>query len=180
MAEATVLVDDAQAVRTITLNRPDKLNSFNEKMHAELRQAFAGAADDGVRAVVLTGAGKGFCAGQDLSDRVQGEDGKAPDLGSTIDTLWNPLIRTIRGLRKPVVCAVNGVAAGAGANIALVLRHRSGGPVGALHPAVLPPGPRARCRRHALPAAAGRRGARQGAGIARRPRSPPSRPRAGA
>jgi 2-(1,2-epoxy-1,2-dihydrophenyl)acetyl-CoA isomerase len=119
MAEATVLVDDAQAVRTITLNRSDKLNSFNEKMHAELRQAFAGAAGDGVRAVVLTGAGKGFCAGQDLSDRVQGEDGKAPDLGSTIDTLWNPLIRTIRGLRKPVVCAVNGVAAGAGANIAL-------------------------------------------------------------
>jgi 2-(1,2-epoxy-1,2-dihydrophenyl)acetyl-CoA isomerase len=118
-ASTTITVEDSAGVRTITLNRPDKLNSFNEEMHGALRVALAGAADDGVRAVLLTGAGKGFCAGQDLSDRVRGEGGKAPDLGHTIDTLWNPLVRAIRGLAKPVVCAVNGVAAGAGANVAL-------------------------------------------------------------
>jgi 2-(1,2-epoxy-1,2-dihydrophenyl)acetyl-CoA isomerase len=106
-------------VRTITLNRADKLNAFNAEMNAALRAALAGAADDGVRAVLLTGAGKGFCAGQDLSDRVQGEGGQAPDLGQTIEDLWNPLVRAIRALPKPVVCAVNGVAAGAGANLAL-------------------------------------------------------------
>jgi 2-(1,2-epoxy-1,2-dihydrophenyl)acetyl-CoA isomerase len=118
-ASSTITVEDSAGVRTITLNRPDKLNSFNEEMHAALRNALAGAADDSVRAVLLTGAGKGFCAGQDLSDRVQGEGGKAPDLGQTIETLWNPLVRAIRELAKPVVCAVNGVAAGAGANMAL-------------------------------------------------------------
>lgn len=115
----TILVDDADGVRTITLNRPDKLNSFNEHMHAALRVALDGARGEAIRAIVLTAAGKGFCAGQDLGDRVQGEDGKAPDLGHTIDTLWNPLVRAIRSLEKPVVCAVNGVAAGAGANVAL-------------------------------------------------------------
>lgn len=119
MTSSSILVDDSAGVRTITLNRPEKLNSFNEEMHAALRDALAGAVDDSVRAVLLTGAGKGFCAGQDLSDRVQGEGGKAPDLGHTIETLWNPLVRAIRSLAKPVVCAVNGVAAGAGANVAL-------------------------------------------------------------
>lgn len=119
MADATVLVEDVDAVRTITLNRPDKLNSFNEAMHGALRMALEHARSDGIRAVLITGAGKGFCAGQDLSDRVRPEGGKAPDLGHTIDTLWNPLVRLIRSLPKPVVCAVNGVAAGAGANVAL-------------------------------------------------------------
>jgi 2-(1,2-epoxy-1,2-dihydrophenyl)acetyl-CoA isomerase len=119
MTSTTILVDDSGGVRTITLNRPDKLNSFNEEMNGALRAALAGAAADTVRAVLLTGAGKGFCAGQDLSDRVQGEGGRAPDLGQTIETLWNPMIRAIRGLAKPVVCAVNGVAAGAGASLAL-------------------------------------------------------------
>jgi 2-(1,2-epoxy-1,2-dihydrophenyl)acetyl-CoA isomerase len=119
MASSTILVEDSGGVRILTLNRPDKLNSFNEEMNGALRTALAGAADDAIRAVLLTGAGKGFCAGQDLSDRVQGEGAHAPDLGVTIETLWNPLIRTIRGLAKPVVCAVNGVAAGAGANLAL-------------------------------------------------------------
>jgi 2-(1,2-epoxy-1,2-dihydrophenyl)acetyl-CoA isomerase len=118
-ASSTITVEESAGICTITLNRPHKLNAFNEEMHAALREALAGAGDDGVRAVLLTGAGKGFCAGQDLSDRVQGEDGKAPDLGHTIATLWNPLVRAIRGLAKPVVCAVNGVAAGAGANVAL-------------------------------------------------------------
>jgi 2-(1,2-epoxy-1,2-dihydrophenyl)acetyl-CoA isomerase len=119
MAGSTILVDDSGGVRTITLNRPDKLNSFNAEMNGALRAALAGAAEDSVRAVLLTGTGKGFCAGQDLSDRVQGEGGQAPDLGETIETLWNPVIRAIRALPKPVVCAVNGVAAGAGANLAL-------------------------------------------------------------
>jgi 2-(1,2-epoxy-1,2-dihydrophenyl)acetyl-CoA isomerase len=119
MASTTLLIEDAGGVRTITLSRPDKLNSFNAEMNGALRGALAGAADESVRAVLLTGAGKGFCAGQDLSDRVQGEGGEAPDLGATIETLWNPVVRAIRGLGKPVVCAVNGVAAGAGANLAL-------------------------------------------------------------
>ena len=119
MTSTSILVEDSGGVRTITLNRPDKLNAFNEEMHGALRAALAGAADDSVRAVLLTGAGKAFCAGQDLSDRVQGEGGQAPDLGHTIETLWNPLVRAVRGLAKPVVCAVNGVAAGAGANLAL-------------------------------------------------------------
>src|SRR5262245_55670999 len=88
-------------------------------MNGALRAALGGAAEDSVRAVLLTGAGKGFCAGQDLSDRVQGVGGEAPDLGQTIEALWNPLVRSIRALSKPVVCAVNGVAAGAGANLAL-------------------------------------------------------------
>jgi 2-(1,2-epoxy-1,2-dihydrophenyl)acetyl-CoA isomerase len=119
MAGSTILVDDRSGVRTITLNRPDKLNAFNVEMNGALRAALDGAATESVRAVLLTGAGKGFCAGQDLSDRVQGEGGQAPDLGETIEALWNPVVRTIRGLGKPVVCAVNGVAAGAGANLAL-------------------------------------------------------------
>jgi 2-(1,2-epoxy-1,2-dihydrophenyl)acetyl-CoA isomerase len=128
-ATSFIKVEDAAGVRTITLNRPDKLNSFNEEMHAGAREAFAAAVDERVRAVLLTGTGKGFCAGQDLTDRVQGEDGKQPDLGQTIETLWNPLVRAIRGLTKPVICAVNGVAAGAGANVAfscdIVLAARS-------------------------------------------------------
>ncbi len=119
MTAATIVVDDADGVRTITLNRQEKLNSFNEVMHKELRIALADARRDDVRAVLLTGAGKGFCAGQDLSDRVQAEGGKVPDLGATIDAFWNPLVREIRDLEKPVICAVNGVAAGAGASVAL-------------------------------------------------------------
>ena len=119
MSSPTILIEDAHGVRTLTLNRPDKLNSFNEEMHGALREGLTGASADSVRVVLLTGAGKGFCAGQDLSDRVQGEGGAAPDLGRTIGTLWNPLVRAIRGLEKPVICAVNGVAAGAGANVAL-------------------------------------------------------------
>jgi 2-(1,2-epoxy-1,2-dihydrophenyl)acetyl-CoA isomerase len=115
----SILVEDSGGVRKITLNRPDKLNSFDAEMNGALRAAIAGVADDdSVRAVLLTGAGKGFCAGQDLSG-VQAEAGAAPDLGRTIETLWNPLIRAVRALPKPVVCAVNGVAAGAGASLAL-------------------------------------------------------------
>ncbi|WOS61961.1 2-(1,2-epoxy-1,2-dihydrophenyl)acetyl-CoA isomerase PaaG [Sinorhizobium fredii] len=114
----TVLAALEDGVLRLTLNRPDKLNAFNEAMHLTLRAGFERAhADGNVRAVLLTGAGRGFCAGQDLGDR-DPRKGGTPDLGHTIETFYNPLLRLIRGLEKPVVCAVNGVAAGAGANIA--------------------------------------------------------------
>ncbi|EPE94416.1 2-(1,2-epoxy-1,2-dihydrophenyl)acetyl-CoA isomerase PaaG [Rhizobium grahamii] len=116
----TVLSAFADGVLVLTLNRPDKLNAFNEDMHLALRTGFERAHNDAaVRAVLLTGSGRGFCAGQDLSDRDPRKGGAAPDLGGTIEQFYNPLIRLIRTLDKPVVCAVNGVAAGAGANIAL-------------------------------------------------------------
>jgi 2-(1,2-epoxy-1,2-dihydrophenyl)acetyl-CoA isomerase len=114
-----VLIHKSEAVTTLTLNRPDKLNCFNGAMHDELRQAIAAAATDGSRCLVLTGAGKGFCAGQDLSDRVRGPDDPPPDLGASLDARYNPLIRAIKALEMPVICAVNGIAAGAGANLAL-------------------------------------------------------------
>ncbi|MDK4705675.1 2-(1,2-epoxy-1,2-dihydrophenyl)acetyl-CoA isomerase PaaG [Rhizobium sp. CNPSo 4062] len=113
----TILSALADGVLSLTLNRPDKLNSFNEEMHLALRAGFERAHQDGdVRAVLLTGAGRGFSAGQDLGDRDPRKG--APDLGHTIETFYNPLLRLIRSLEKPVICAVNGVAAGAGANIA--------------------------------------------------------------
>ncbi|MDM9620617.1 2-(1,2-epoxy-1,2-dihydrophenyl)acetyl-CoA isomerase [Rhizobium sp. AC44/96] len=115
----TVLSALADGVLRLTLNRPDKLNAFNEEMHLALRAGFERAHEDrSVRAVLLTGAGRGFSAGQDLGDRDPRKGGGAPDLGHTIETFYNPLVRLIRSLEKPVVCAVNGVAAGAGANIA--------------------------------------------------------------
>lgn len=103
----------------LVLNRPDKLNSFNEALHTALYAALGEAAEaEDCRAILLTGEGRGFCAGQDLGDRKPGAGGP-PDLGSTLERFYNPLIRRIRALPKPVVCAVNGVAAGAGANIAI-------------------------------------------------------------
>ncbi len=104
------------AVARITLNRPDRLNSFTVQMHEELRDALAGLGD--ARVLVLGGAGRGFCAGQDLNDRAVAP-GQAVDLGETVDQCWNPLIRTLTSLPQPVIARVNGVAAGAGANIAL-------------------------------------------------------------
>lgn len=103
----------------ITLNRPDRLNSFTDEMHLALRTALEGARDDGARAILLTGAGRGFCAGQDLADRDPAAMDGPPDLGHTVRTFYAPLVRLIRSLNFPVVCAVNGVAAGAGANVAL-------------------------------------------------------------
>jgi 2-(1,2-epoxy-1,2-dihydrophenyl)acetyl-CoA isomerase len=114
---SSILVEQHEGWTTITLNRPDRLNAFNEDMHRALARALDEAADESCRALLLTGSGRGFCAGQDLSDRVGGNEPR--DLGATIEAFYNPLIRRIRALRKPVVCAVNGVAAGAGANIAL-------------------------------------------------------------
>jgi 2-(1,2-epoxy-1,2-dihydrophenyl)acetyl-CoA isomerase len=114
-----ILTDRRDGYRIITLNRPDRLNSFNEAMHAALMSALLDAEHDSAcRALILTGAGRGFCAGQDLSDRVF-SPGQVPDLSSTLERLYNPLVRKLRALQMPVICAVNGVAAGAGANIAL-------------------------------------------------------------
>jgi 2-(1,2-epoxy-1,2-dihydrophenyl)acetyl-CoA isomerase len=107
-------------VARIMLNRPDRLNSFTAQMHEELATVLdAAEADDGVRAILLTGAGRGFCAGQDLADRAVAPGGEAVDLGETVEKYWAPLVKRLASRDKPVVCAVNGVAAGAGANIAL-------------------------------------------------------------
>lgn len=121
MTEGKTVLDEVQeGVLRLTLNRPDKLNAFNEDMHLALREQIERAHEDAaIRAVLLTGAGRGFCAGQDLGDRDPRKGGPAPDLGQTLNTFYNPTLRLIRALEKPVVCAVNGVAAGAGANIAL-------------------------------------------------------------
>jgi 2-(1,2-epoxy-1,2-dihydrophenyl)acetyl-CoA isomerase len=121
MSDPLVLVADAGPVRTLTLNRPAALNSFTGAMHAELREALdAAAADAGVRALILTGAGRGFCAGQDLNDpgMSPGADGKV-DIGAVIEANYKPLAQRIQGMPVPVIAAVNGVAAGAGANLAL-------------------------------------------------------------
>ena len=113
--DASVLIESDGAVLKLTLNRPDRLNAFAGTMHEHLLHALARAATDpAIRAVLLTGAGRGFCAGQDLADI-----GPEPDLGATLERSFNPLVRAIRRLPKPIVCAVHGVAAGAGANIAL-------------------------------------------------------------
>ena len=105
-------------VAVITLNRPDKLNSFTREMHGALQQALDHVEAGGARALLLTGAGRGFCAGQDLAD-LEFTPGKMTDLGTLIDTYFNPLVRRLQALPLPVVAAVNGTAAGAGANLAL-------------------------------------------------------------
>jgi 2-(1,2-epoxy-1,2-dihydrophenyl)acetyl-CoA isomerase len=116
----SVLISVEAGLQTITLNRPDKLNAFNPEMHKALRAALDQALDESsIRAVLLTGAGRGFCSGQDLSER-RVDPGAAPiDLSVSLGSHYNPLVRRLRELPKPIVCAVNGVAAGAGANIAL-------------------------------------------------------------
>ncbi|CDL00389.1 acyl-CoA hydratase [Magnetospirillum gryphiswaldense MSR-1 v2] len=127
----TILFQIENGVATLTLNRPDRLNSFNTDMHAELKDALKQVQDPAnkVRCLLITGAGRGFCAGQDLSDRAVAPGNDTPDLGESIDKRYNPLIRTLRALEMPVICAVNGVAAGAGANLAfacdIVLAARS-------------------------------------------------------
>lgn len=118
-SEEIVIHERRDGYSVITLNRPDRLNSFNEAQHRALSAILDECAgSESCRAILLTGAGRGFCAGQDLSERSQmlGDD---LDLGATIEKFYNPLVRKLRAMRMPVVCAVNGVAAGAGANIAL-------------------------------------------------------------
>ena len=104
-------------VARITLNRPDRLNSFTAQMHEELRSALAQASE--ARVVVLTGAGRSFCAGQDLNERSVAAGSQPVDLGATVESGWNPLITALTSMPQPVIAQVNGVAAGAGANIAL-------------------------------------------------------------
>lgn len=119
MSQDVVIHEKRDGYSVITLNRPDRLNSFNEAQHHALRAALDECEKDvNCGAILLTGAGRGFCAGQDLSDRDPAMMGERPDLGKTLETFYNPLVRKLRAMEKPVVCAVNGVAAGAGANIA--------------------------------------------------------------
>ncbi len=106
-------------VARLTLNRPDKLNSFTARMHEEVAQALTTVETEGARVLLIRGAGRGFCAGQDLSERQPSADGSAPDLGATIERYYAPLVRRLQALPLPVVVGVNGVAAGAGANLAL-------------------------------------------------------------
>ena len=118
--DSPILTDLDGGLLTVTLNRPGKLNAFTEPMHLALRAAVQRAHDEpAIRAVLLTGAGRGFCAGQDLGDRDPRRMDGPPDLGHTLETFYNPTLRLIRSLPKPVVAAVNGVAAGAGASLAL-------------------------------------------------------------
>jgi 2-(1,2-epoxy-1,2-dihydrophenyl)acetyl-CoA isomerase len=115
----TILFEIKDGVARLTLNRPDRLNSFTIKMHEEVAAALNETdANPAARVLVLTGAGRGFCAGQDLGDRAVAPGGKPVDLGHSVETYYGPLIKRLAGLRMPVICAVNGVAAGAGANIA--------------------------------------------------------------
>ncbi len=120
MQEPDVRYEVADGVATITLNRPDKLNSFTASMLVDFAAHLDEAnADEAVRCVLLTGAGRGFCAGQDLGDRAVVAGDEPPDLGESLQNRYNPIIRRLRSIPKPVVVAVNGVAAGAGANLAL-------------------------------------------------------------
>ena len=120
MNTKNILFDIDEGIATLTLNRPDKLNSFTAEMHGEVRSALEQlAADRSARVLVLTGAGRGFCAGQDLGDRAVAPGGAPVDLGESVEKYYAPLVLALRALPMPVICAVNGVAAGAGANIAL-------------------------------------------------------------
>lgn len=116
----TLKLEYEQSLAILTLNRPDRLNSVNAVMRQEFMTAFEVIANDqSVRAVLITGAGRAFCAGQDLNDRRRAPGEPRPDLGESLRQGYNPLVSAIKALKKPVICAVNGVAAGAGANIAL-------------------------------------------------------------
>jgi len=119
MSYDTIVFSVDGAIARLTLNRPDKLNSFNTHMHGEVQHALGRLPSSGARVLVLTGAGRGFCAGQDLGDRVVAPGSSGVDLGESIDKYYKPLVLALHQLPMPVIAAVNGVAAGAGANIAL-------------------------------------------------------------
>jgi 2-(1,2-epoxy-1,2-dihydrophenyl)acetyl-CoA isomerase len=114
-----ILFEVSDGIARLTLNRPERLNSFNTQMHEEVRAALAAVPGSGARVLLISGAGRGFCAGQDLNDRAVAPGGAAPDLAASIEKYYKPLVLTLRSLPMPVIAAVNGVAAGAGANIAL-------------------------------------------------------------
>jgi 2-(1,2-epoxy-1,2-dihydrophenyl)acetyl-CoA isomerase len=115
----SILFESAGGIARLTLNRPERLNSFNTEMHAEVRAALGSLKESAARVLVISGAGRGFCAGQDLNDRAVAPGGAAPDLAASIEQYYKPLVLTLRSLPLPVIAAVNGVAAGAGANLAL-------------------------------------------------------------
>ena len=119
MSYRNILFETADGIARLTLNRPERLNSFNTEMHDEVRAALASLKDQSARVLVITGAGRGFCAGQDLNERAVAPGGAPPDLGASIEKNYKPLVLALRSLPMPVIAAVNGVAAGAGANIAL-------------------------------------------------------------
>jgi 2-(1,2-epoxy-1,2-dihydrophenyl)acetyl-CoA isomerase len=119
MSYDTILFSVDGGIARLTLNRPDKLNSFNTQMHGEVRDALDRVLTGDARVLVLTGAGRGFCAGQDLGDRAVAPGSPGVDLGESIDKYYKPLVLALHTLPMPVIAAVNGVAAGAGANIAL-------------------------------------------------------------
>ncbi|MBV9724153.1 MAG: 2-(1,2-epoxy-1,2-dihydrophenyl)acetyl-CoA isomerase [Gammaproteobacteria bacterium] len=119
MSYQNIHFDVSGGIARLTLNRPDRLNSFNAAMHAEVRTALASVRSAQTRVLILTGAGRGFCAGQDLNDRAVAPGAAAPDLAESIEKNYKPLVLALRELPLPVIAAVNGVAAGAGANIAL-------------------------------------------------------------
>jgi 2-(1,2-epoxy-1,2-dihydrophenyl)acetyl-CoA isomerase len=120
MSYGNILFDISDGIARLTLNRPERLNSFNDAMHSEVRDAIGRVgADPSTRVLLLTGAGRAFCAGQDLADRAVAPGQEPVDLGASIERNYKPLVLALRALPLPVVCAVNGVAAGAGANIAL-------------------------------------------------------------
>ena len=119
MSYQNILFSVTDGIARLTFNRPERLNSFNTAMHAEVRAALAALRATGARVLVITGAGRGFCAGQDLNDRAVAPGGEAPDLGESIEKNYKPLVLSLRALPLPVIAAVNGVAAGAGANLAL-------------------------------------------------------------
>jgi 2-(1,2-epoxy-1,2-dihydrophenyl)acetyl-CoA isomerase len=120
MSHECILFELGAGIARLTLNRPERLNSFNPRMHEEVREALGRVAgDSSARVLVITGAGRGFCAGQDLADRAVAPGGAPPDLGASIERDYKPLVLALRRLPLPVIAAVNGVAAGAGANLAL-------------------------------------------------------------